>query len=346
MKGQLCALVACLLCVLSGKLVAAEEPEAAKAAGTAATAEGDQLPSVILDLRRARSDFDTHFAEKLEPQIERMGEVFQATATRAEELLAKRQKDPTNARLQAEYEDCISEGLRQGMTWLGNFSQLKEPTFQALDGVGKSIGVAQQAMANDLAQSHTEFKANQGRAEAIQQRLKALAQQYKEQIREGKPLPPEVEQDICGAQADREAAEAMTKIDELQEAKIREVVADLETQQAEWVRVKGELQTAFRQADNQRLLLGKMANLKRIGLQTQVVRQQLDVVQDLVKKQETRVRNLNAVVRQIMDKDFAAGNLGSKRPITAKPTQAGIEILRGYLDETVAKKDKSDVVKK
>ncbi len=196
MKSGLWTLVVCVVCVLFGRLEAAERSDAEKTVGAVAAAEGDQLPSVIVDLHRARNDFDKHFAENLEPQIERMSELFGATVTRAEELLAKRQKDPGNTRLEAEYEDCISDGLQQGMTWLGNFSKLKEPTFQALDGVGKSIGIAKQAMANDLAQSQSELKANQGRAEAIQQRLKALAQQYKEQIREGKPLPPEVEQDI------------------------------------------------------------------------------------------------------------------------------------------------------
>ena len=49
------------------------------------------------------------------------------------------------------------------MTWLGNFSKLKEPTFKALDAVGESIGTARQVMEGDLSQSHKQIEANRGR---------------------------------------------------------------------------------------------------------------------------------------------------------------------------------------
>jgi len=343
MRTGLWVLLVCMLCGLPWELGAAER---GAATGGAAVAESDQLPSVILDLHKAKDEFDKHFSENLEPQMERMGQLFAANVARAEELLAKRQKDPGNVRLRAEYEDCISEGIRQGMTWLGNFAQLREPTFRALDGVGKSIGTAKQAMESDLAQSHKQVEANEGRAQTIRQRLKELAQQYKEYIKEGKPLPPEVEQDIRMAQTDRETAEAMAKIDQLQETQTREAIAELAAQQAELTRVRGDLQIAFQQADNHRVLLVKVANLKRIGLQTQAVRQRLEAVQRVVSKRETDLSNLNTLVKRIVDKDFAAGNAGAKRPIATAQTQAGLEILRGYLDEAPANKGKNDVVRK
>jgi hypothetical protein len=346
MKIGLQVLIVWVLCGLAGGLEAAERQDPGSMPGAAAMEEGDQLPSVILDLHKAKSEFDKYFSEKLEPQMERMGQLFAANVSRAEELLAKRQKDPENTRLRAEYEDCISEGIRQGMTWLGNFGQLKEPTFKALDGVGKSIGTAKQTMESNLAQSHKQFETNQDRAQAIRQRLKELAQQYKQHIQEGKQLSPEVEQDIRMAQTDRETAEAMARIDQLQESQTREAMADLEAQQSELLRVRNDLQIAFRQADNHRRLLVKVATLKWTVLQAQAVRQRLEAVQQVVSKRETDLSNLNKLVKRIVDKDFAVGNSGAKRPATTAQTQAGIEILRGYLDEAPANKEKSDVAKK
>jgi len=138
----------------------------------------------------------------------------------------------------------------------------------------------------------------------------------------------------------------MAKIDQLQETQTREAIAELAAQQAELTRVRGDLQIAFQQADNHRVLLVKVANLKRIGLQTQAVRQRLEAVQRVVSKRETDLSNLNTLVKRIVDKDFAAGNAGAKRPIATAQTQAGLEILRGYLDEAPANKGKNDVVRK
>ena len=296
MQAKLRVLVLCVACSLSLGLHAAENEGTTGAPADMAMEKGDQLPSVILDLHEAKNAFDKHMSQQLEPELERLGQLFAANVARAENLLARRQKDPKNERLRAEYEDCVSEGIRQGMTWLGNFGQLKEPTFKALDGVGKSIDTAKQAMGSTLAQSHQQVKANEDRAQAIRQRLKELAEEYKQYIREGKALPPEVEQDIRMAQTDRETAEAIAKIDQLQEVQAREAIADLEVQQAELARLRGDLQIAFKQADNHRMLLTRVADFKVTSLQTQAVRQRVEALQRVVSKRETDLSNLNKLV--------------------------------------------------
>ena len=148
------------------------------------------------------------------------------------------------------------------------------------------------------------------------------------------------------AETDRETAKAMARIDSLQESQTRDAIADLGAQQAELVRLRGDLQIAFQQAANQRVLLVKVANLKRIGLQ----RRRFGSVWKRSSRSwaiaEMDLRNLNTMVKRIVDKDFAASSSGGKRPVATARTQAGIEILRGYLDATLANKEKSDVVKK
>ena len=77
MKTGLAMLAMCAFCGLSGKLEAADRQDSSRPAAAVAD-EGDQLPSVILDLHKAKSEFDKHFSENLEPEMERMGQAFAA----------------------------------------------------------------------------------------------------------------------------------------------------------------------------------------------------------------------------------------------------------------------------
>ncbi len=311
-----------------------------------ASSAGDQLPSVIIDLHKAKDNFDKQMAINVEPELDRLGQILDKNVARAEDLLTKLQNEPANERLHAQYQDCVSEGLSQAMTYLGKFSQLSTPTFAALDGVEKSIGGAQKAFDADMTQSAKEAQANQQRADGLRRRLQELAKKYEDHIKQGKSLPPDVELEIRMADGDRQTAEAMAKVEQLQQTQAKEALADLQAQVDDLHRLRGDLKIAFQQADNHQALLVKVAHLKHIGLQAQAVRKRLDAVQQVVAQRNMDLRKLNNLVQRIVDKDFAGGNPKAKKPIASAQTQPGIDILRAYLPETTANKGTSNVAKK
>jgi len=312
----------------------------------AAPATGSELSSVIVDLQKGKDDFEKFMRETLEPQLLRIGQSFEQNVARAEDLLAQLQKDPGNAKLAAQYEDCLSQSIGEAVGFLGEFSRMEKPTVAAIEGVTKSIVDAQNAFQTDLVGGEKQVQENQARAEDIRKRLADLAQQYRPNIEQGKSLPPEVEQDIRLADTDLQTAVAMAKVDQMAVAQAKESLAELKAQMDDLARLRSELQIAFRQGDGQQALLVKVASLKKNRLQTQAVRKRLDAVRRVIAERKTNLNHLGDLVKRIVEKglpDTTAGVKKGNAPIVAQP---GLDILRQHLPKAPAEKGKTDVASK
>lgn len=348
MNPNAISLVLCLIFTLTLWLgqAASQQPASQAPKRPVAAKAGPELSSVIVDLQKGKEDFEKYMGHTLEPQLTRIGDMFERNVDRAEKLLSELQKDPGNEQLHAQYEDCLSEGITEAVAYLGEFSQLEEPTFAALDGVSRTIAEAQMAFEADAAMGRIQVVENQARVAALRGRLTELAGQYKDNIEQGKSLPAEVEMDIRMGDVDLQTAIAMAKIDQLAVAQAKQSLADLKAQLQDLAGLRGELQVAFRQGEGQQALLVKVADLKRKRLQAQAVGKRLLAVRRVISERKTDLKRLGDLVTRIVDRGINVGPAGEKKTLAAAKAQPGLDILRAYLPEGQEQKGQPNVASK
>ena len=327
-------------------LLLGDEPPAGPTTNAAdSSAASTELSSVIVNLGQQKTEFEQFMGQTLEPQLERIGQMFDKNVAQAETLLDRLQKTPADKHLRAQYEQCLSQSISEATVYLSEFSKLDKPTFAAIDNVASTIGEAQKAFKADALVSKKEAQVNQERVDTIRRRLGEFAQRYKNEIQEGKALPPEIEAETRLADNDMQVAASMVKLDELQIAQAKEAFLELQSQTSDLQRLRTDLQIAFRQGEGQQALLSKLASLKKNRLQAQAVHQRLEAVQRVIVERKTNLTHLGDVVKRIVEKDLAVGNGAGKTMQPTVQNQPGVEILRQYLQPTLAQKGNNNGTK-
>ena len=260
--------------------------------------------------------------------------------------MSKLEKDPTNQELQAAYESTLSLALTEATGYLREFAQLQKPTAEAVDGMAHSIADAHKAFQSEAASRQKQAEASQRRGEEIRQRLTVVAEQYRQQIEQGKGLPPEIDHDIRMLDADRKDMLDMAKVDEMAAAQAQQTLSDLQAQRDEVQQLKTELELTFHKAGSQQVLLTKVAALRATRLQRIKMYRQLNDVSNAVTQQKKVVGQMNSrlgtLLDQILKQDISLkGSQVVKHQ--AGSDQTATDILKSYLPPSSKQKGSNDV---
>ena len=151
-----------------------------------------------------------------------------------------------------------------------------------------------------------------------------MAEQYRQQIEQGKGLPPEIDHDIRMLDADRKDMLDMAKVDEMAAAQAQQTLSDLQAQSDEVQQLKTELELTFHKAGSQQMLLSKVAALRATRCSGAKMCKQIADVSNAVGQQKKAVGQMNsrlgALLDQILKRDISLkGSHARKTPDRPRP---------------------------
>lgn len=287
------------------------------------------IESVLIRLQQDKDALEDFMSEQLSPQLQKISDSFASNVSKAEKLLERIKRDPKNERLKAEYEDVLSQAITQGVNFTKGFAALRDPSFDALDGVRETI-VDAKAEFGRLSKENQRLVDNYDEQSAkARQQLAELADKFKAELASGRPLPPEVDEDVRLLQVDIDMAAANAKVLNMTVKNAQQAAIELDDQLGDLNDLRSDLNVAFRQAAGQQSLLGNVARYKRQRIQMTTMFGRLEQVRRQVASHKVNVGKIGHLVTRIVEADVNATSRG-KTKVKKRPQKSN-EILKAYL---------------
>jgi hypothetical protein len=294
-SGKL-ALALLLATTVAAPLVAEEPKEEASSS----------ISTVLVELKRDKDTFEKFWESQVTPRTQRIRQSMEKNVARASETLKQLQENPGSASLAAEYEDALSAGLAEASTFLREFQGTKAETFASLDRVGETVKKAKETYIQSAETSRKQASSFQVKADEAQTKLEEMARKLEPLVKSGQSLPPTVNADVRCLASDRKTALLNVKISEKASENAKQCAELLDRQMLALEQVRGDLRVAFAQADGQRTLVANLAKLRRDGLLSQELAENLKAVHAISRVKTEDVQGITNSLETVVAQSFQA----------------------------------------
>ncbi len=304
--------------------------------GLAARADDeDAISSVITKLEVQKDAFEKTLSEELSPQRQKIHETFANAVGSLDDLILQLRRNPKNAELRQKYEETLTGALNQAEGLLGDYAMLREPTRRKFTSLVATLSTASKACGQQVTAHKQVLARQQEQAGVIKTKLQNLAEQYRAQLTSGQAkLPREVDQQIRLFEIDLAMANQDAQFSELAIRDFETVQSEIENQTEELDDLRSSLEVTFVQAEGQKQLLGKIADLRSRRGQAQRLGMNIAQMQPLVTQATQQNDKVNDLIQKFMEFDFRPRPDGVRKPsaIAQRASESsGAAILKKYL---------------
>lgn len=325
-----------LLAVLTAAPLMAAEPK---------DKASSSISTVLVELKRNKDTFENFWETQITPRMKHIRESMAKNVGDATSTLKRLEADPGSAELVAEYEDTLSKALAEATTFLREFQNTKAETLKSLDLVGETVKKAKETYLHSAETSRKKAADFESNAEEIQTNLQKMANKLRPLVKSGKPLPPAVNADVLCLAGDRRTALLNAKISRKASENARHWAGQLDKQMLSLEQMRGDLRVAFAQADGQRTLVANLANLRRDGLLSQELAENLKSVHAISRVRTEDIQGVTNSLEQVVTKSFKTlGDLTGDTD-SVEADSSGTSILLKVLSDMDKKSKDSKTLK-
>ena len=330
-------LVATVVLCLPAVMLAAEVEE---------SSSSDQITTVLVDLKREKSTFEEFLKTQFSPRLSQIRQSMKTNVDQATSLLKQLEKNPRSKKLAAAYEDTLSKSLSQISTFLREFQASEGETFEALERVEATVKKAQETYQQAATAGEKEAKEHIARAEKVRDRLKAMAKELGPLLKSGQKLSPEMNAAVKVLAIDQKMALLTQRVSEKATENARHSVKILDGQLLVLRQVRGDLRVAFAQAGGQRMLVSKLAGLRKQGLLTREIADNLRAVQKITSVRGTDMNGIVGTLEMVVAQSFNVADVPGGQGDKVRLDRSGEKILLQLMAEMQDEEKSNDKTKK
>jgi len=308
-------------------------PVVVLAAEEAEKTSSDQITTVLVDLRREKSTFERFLKTQFSPRLSQIRKSMKTNVEQATGLLKQLEKNPDSKRLAAAYEDTLSKALTQISTFLKEFQLSEGETFKALKRVEATVKKARETYRQAAEDGEKEAKEYIERARKAQDRLKVMAKEIGPLLKSGQKLSPELNAAVKELAIDKKISLLTQKVCEKAAENARHSVRILDGQVLVLRQVRGDLRVAFAQAGGQRMLVSKLAVLRKQGLLSREMADNLRAVQKITAIRGADMTNIVGALERVVAQSLSVTNVPGSKDEEVRLDQSGEKILLQLMAE-------------
>jgi len=206
-------------------------------------------------------------------------------------------------------------------------------TFKALKRVEATVKKARETYRQAAEDGEKEAKEYIERARKAQDRLKVMAKEIGPLLKSGQKLSPELNAAVKELAIDKKISLLTQKVCEKAAENARHSVRILDGQVLVLRQVRGDLRVAFAQAGGQRMLDSKLAVLRKQGLLSREMADNLRAVQKITAIRGADMTNIVGALERVVAQSLSVTNVPGSKDEEVRLDQSGEKILLQLMAE-------------